>query len=375
MKKEIENYKTRLPMIIGMILIGVLLYFNISTINKYITILKPFWVGIILAYILNIPITFIEMKFKKLLPNKFNKYSRLLSIGMTIIFSILALYLIVMLVVPQLVTTISQVIENSNSYVDAIENLINGILQKFNFGTAFDLKKEMAIIIESIAKEIESVLKANIPSIINNTIGITTSLLVNLGTFFIGFIISIYLLSSKEILLNQIKRTMQALLPRRISNTIIEISKDANKIFKQFISGQVSDCIALGVMCYVGMLLFRFPFALLISVLVTVLAIIPYFGGFFAMMIGAILMLPNSPAQSVYFIIYFMLLQQVEGNFVYPRIVGDKVGLPSVWVLVSVILFSGIFGFMGLFFAVPLTAVIYHLFKKFIDNKLKTPSN
>lgn len=375
MKKEIESYKTKLPLIVITILLGAILYFNISTIHKYIEILKPFWIGIVLAYILNIPITFIEAKFKKLLPNQFNKYSRSLAIGMTIIFSILVLYLIVMLVVPQLVTTISQVIENSNSYVDAIENLINGILHKFNFGTAFDLKKEMATVIESIAVEIENILKANIPSIINNTIGITTSLLVNLGTFFIGFIISIYLLGSKEILLNQIKRTMQALLPHRISNAIILISKDANKIFKQFISGQVSDCIALGVMCYIGMLVFRFPFALLISVLVTVLAIIPYFGGFFAMMIGAILMLPNSPAQSIYFIIYFMLLQQVEGNFVYPRIVGDKVGLPSVWVLVSVILFSGIFGFVGLFFAVPLTAVLYHLFKKFIDNKLKTSSD
>lgn len=371
MKKNYEKYLNKLPLILGLGLLFLLIYLNSTTIIRYIQILKPFWIGIVIAYILNIPTTFLEEKFKYFLPKNFEKHSRTLAIVSVILSSIFIIYLLIQIVFPQLFQTISQVIQNSDQYAIAIEKLVNDILSKFNIGTTFDFRKETENFIESITQNIQVFLKSNIPNIINNTLEITASLLFTVGTFFIGFIISIYLLGSKNELINHSKALIKAITPKKYADKFFDISSKANVIFKNFISGQILDCIALGTLCYIGMVIFQFPYAILISTLVTTLAIVPYFGAFSAMFIGSLLMLPISPAKSFYFIIYFIILQQLEGNFVYPRIVGNKVGLPGVWVLVSVILFSGIFGFKGLFFAVPVTAVIYHLLKEYVHKKLE----
>ncbi len=369
-KKELEKIMPWIKLAI----IGAIIFFIVmkyQTIIRYFLILSPLWTGIVIAYILNIPMTYLERQYEKILPDKLKKMNRILAIISVIILTVLFLYILVQIIVPQLFDTISQVIQNSSQYAPAINDLINGILKNFNLGATFDVRTEIANFINSFVGNINQVLKSNIPNIINNTLEVTASLLLSLGTFFIGFVISIYLLLSKEKLLLQLRSLIVAFVPEKRYTRFFRICSSANKRFRSFISGQILDCVALGGLCYIGMIIFGFPYAILISVLVMSLAIIPYFGAFTAMFIGSILMLPVDPMKSLYFIIYFVILQQLEGNFVYPRIVGNKVGLPGLWVLVSVILFSGIFGFMGLFFAVPITAVIYRLLKESIENRLE----
>lgn len=364
-KKELEKL---LPFIrIGVIVaIAVLVIFNYSTLTKYLLILTPLWVGVMIAYILNIPMSYFEKQYNKMLPLKLIKAKRIFALATVILITLLFGYFLVQIIVPQLFNTISQVIQDSGKYAPALNDLIKKVLINFNIDTTFDLHTE----INNIVTNINNILKSNIPNIINNTLEVTTSLLLSLATFFIGFVISIYLLLSKEKLMLQLRSLIVAFIDEKYYVKFFAICASANKTFTSFISGQVLDCIALGTLCYIGMLIFSFPYALLISTLVMSLAIIPYFGAFTAMFIGSILMLPINPTQSFYFIIYFIILQQLEGNFVYPRIVGNKVGLPGLWVLVSVILFSGVFGFIGLFFAVPITAVVYRLLKEAIEIRL-----
>lgn len=368
-KKELEKIMPwiKLALISICILIVGLNYQNII---KYFFILSPLWTGMIIAYILNIPMSYLEKKYYKILPDKFKKMDRIFALISVIVLTLLFLYVLVQIIVPQLFETISQVVQNSGEYAPAINDLINGILKNFNLGANFDVRTEISNFINTFTGNINQLIKSNIPNIINNTLEVTASLLISIGTFFIGFVISVYLLLSKEKLLLQVRSLIVAFAPEKYYTKFFKICSSANKTFTSFISGQILDCIALGGLCYIGMLIFSFPYAILISILVMTLAIIPYFGAFTAMFIGSILMLPIDPMKSLYFIIYFIILQQLEGNFVYPRIVGNKVGLPGLWVLVSVILFSGIFGFKGLFFAVPITAVIYRLLKEAIENRL-----
>lgn len=370
MKKEYEKIRPWLKLMLIFLLIVVLIL-NYKLFLKIFGILAPFWTGLIIAYIINIPMMKFEHLYEKILPKKLKNLKRVFSILSVLVLAILIIFLLFSIVLPQLIETLSQVIRNSNSYVAGIENLVNDILTSMHWEAKLDLKQEITTLFNQIIRDINIILENFAPGIINNTIEITTSVLMGLVTFFIGFIISIYLLSSKESLLLQARSIVVAIFSEKYYNNIFKVCTVANQTFSKFISGQILDCIALGVLCFIGMNIFQFPYALLVSTLVTILAIIPYFGAFSAMFIGAILMLPNNPTQSLLFIIYFIVLQQLEGNFVYPRIVGNSVGLPGIWVLVSVILFSGLFGFKGLFFAVPFTAVIYSVLKEMVGDKLK----
>lgn len=189
--------------------------------------------------------------------------------------------------------------------------------------------------------------------------------------FVIAFIFAIYVLLSKETLSSQIIRLFQAFLPEKIRNGVLHVASTAHGIFCSFVTGQCIEAVILGSLCAIGMVIFRFPYAAMIGVLVGVTALIPVVGAFIGAGVGAFLILMNDPFQALMFIIYIVVLQQIEGNVIYPKVVGSSVGLPAMWVLAAVTVGGGIGGILGMLFAVPTASVLYTLLREAMRKRLE----
>lgn len=182
--------------------------------------------------------------------------------------------------------------------------------------------------------------------------------------------LNIYMLSSKERLMSQLKKVMKAFLSKEVMETILDIAVRTNNIFKGFIRGSILDSLLVGVLCFLGMTILNIPNALLISVIQAVTNIIPVFGPFIGAVPSAFIILMDDPIKALIFIVFIIILQQIDGNIIQPRIVGDSIGLPGIWVLLSIVVGSGLFGFVGLIVGVPAVAVFYSILKENINNRL-----
>ena len=210
---------------------------------------------------------------------------------------------------------------------------------------------------------------SNTGAMINKTIGVTSNVLSGLFNFVIGFVLSIYILASKEKLCRQGARLLRVILPEAACDRIFRVLAMSSGVFTKFISGQCVEALILGALCYIGMLIFRMPYALMISALIAVTALIPVFGAFIGTSVGALMILLISPLKAVGFVLFIIILQQIESNVIYPRVVGNSVGLPGIWVLLSVTLFGSIFGAVGLLLGVPFCAVLYCLVRDFVKKR------
>ena len=196
-----------------------------------------------------------------------------------------------------------------------------------------------------------------------------TSTVSSLSSFFIGFVFSIYLLFSKETLSKQLKITSQTLLGKEKTNKLCQIIKLSSDTFTSFITCQCLEACILGTMFVISMFILQMPYALLMGIIIAITALIPVFGAFIGCFIGIIMIGIVSPIQAVAFVVLFLVLQQIEGNFIYPHVVGNSVGLPSIWVFVAVIIGGHLMGILGMFLFIPLTSIIYTLFKEYIKSK------
>ena len=184
-----------------------------------------------------------------------------------------------------------------------------------------------------------------------------------------GVIFAVYMLMQKEKLTSQLKRLVRAYLPEEKAQKLLYVGHITNDTFKKFFGGQFIEAILLGVLCFIGMTIFGMPYALTISVLVGVTALIPVFGAFFGTAIGAILILAVNPMQAFWFVVYIIVLQQIDGNFIYPKIVGDSVGLPGIWVMLAVLVGGNSLGIIGMLIGVPIASVAYKLIKEYVEKK------
>jgi predicted PurR-regulated permease PerM len=201
--------------------------------------------------------------------------------------------------------------------------------------------------------------------------GFANSLLNAFVNFFIGLIFALYILGSKETLKRQIKKLLKRISKTEIYDKIIHVASISNTIFGNYVKVQVLEAFILGVLCFIGMLIFGLPYALTISVLVAFTALIPIFGSLIGLAVGAFLIFMVSPIKALIFIVFFIILQQLEGNLIYPHVVGDKIGLPSIWVLVAVTIGGSIGGILGMLVGVPVVSVVYSLVKEFVNTKPK----
>ena len=206
---------------------------------------------------------------------------------------------------------------------------------------------------------------------LSSTVSVASSVIGGVVNFILAFTFSIYVVHQKERLGSQAKRLLYAYLPEARSDRIIEILSLSHKTFSNFITGQFTEAIILGALCFVGMSIFRFPYALMISVLVGFTALIPIVGAFIGTIVGALLIVTVSPIQALWFILFILVLQQIEGNLIYPRVVGTSVGLPGIWVLVAVTAGGSLYGIVGMLFSVPVSSVLYCLLRETVRRRVK----
>lgn len=334
-----------------------------------IGLIFPFLLGMGIAFVLNVPMRGLEkLLFRpwKRLGGKVHLERLKRPVCLTLSF-ILVVGVGELVVIPQLGHIFLTMRDAAPEFIKEVQAWSDGILAKYpQIGEYID-KIEW----EKIGQEVIQFLKAGAGSMLNSTVGVISSVFSGATTTFLGLIFSIYLLAQKEKLASQAKKLLYAHFKPKGVDEFLRICSLANRTFSSFITGQCVEAVILGCMFFIAMSVFRFPYALTISVIVGFTALIPVFGAFIGAILGALLILVNDPIQAVWFVVLFLALQQVEGNLIYPRVVGSSVGLPGIWVLVAVTIGGSAFGILGMLFMVPLGSVIYAIVREKTGKKLK----
>ena len=372
-KKDIKKWFK----IISFALIGLLIVNNVSVvagfITKFMDIISPFVVGAALAFILNIPMNFFENKFSKITFKKGKKLNknlvRIISLLLAIIVIGFIITLIVNLILPEIVNVIKLLIENSPKYMTEIK--------KF----AVDITENMPSIRETIQNidisnaKFQDQAKTILTNVLTFSVSFAGNFVGSIINAIVSLVFSIYILTGKDKLKEQSKRFLHAYLNKEKAESIIEIGRTARRIFKNFITGQCLEATILGALSIIGMFIFDIPYAVPIGVLIGVTALIPIVGAFIGIAIGAVLILSVEPVKVLTFIVFILILQQIEGNLIYPKVVGDSVGLPGIWVLVAVAVGGELFGLIGMLLGLPVASVIYTLVKDNMNKRLVNKKN
>lgn len=336
--------------------------------GKVISIFSPFLLGIILAFVLNVLNNFIEKKiFGKIKPSKiWNKIKRPLCITLSLILVFLTIFFVMNLLIPQLKNSASLFTDTLPAYK---EDII-GILNKFDVDES--TVNKVGEYLDNFGKVITDYIKGNSKDVITVTTEVATSVINIISKGIITLVFAIYMIAQKETLSRQINKVMRAYLKPKTINKINTIGTLANKTFSNFVTGQCLEALIFGSLVFVGMLIFRFPYASTIGVLLGFTALIPIFGAFIGTAIGFILIMMVSPVKAILFVVFIIILQQIEGNLIYPRVVGKSIGLPGMLVLLSVTVGGSIGGILGMLIATPLCSLLYALFTKMVNDRLKS---
>ena len=336
--------------------------------GKVISIFSPFLLGIILAFVLNVLNNFIEKKiFGKIKPSKiWNKIKRPLCITLSLILVFLTIFFVMNLLIPQLKNSASLFTDTLPAYK---EDII-GILNKFDIDES--TVNKVGEYLDNFGKVITDYIKGNSKDVITVTTEVATSVVNIISKGIITLVFAIYMIAQKETLSRQINKVMKAYLKPKTINKINTVGTFANKTFSNFVTGQCLEALIFGSLVFVGMLIFRFPYASTIGVLLGFTALIPIFGAFIGTAIGFILIMMVSPVKAILFVVFIIVLQQIEGNLIYPRVVGKSIGLPGMWVLLSVTVGGSIGGILGMLIATPLCSLLYALFTKVVNDRLKS---
>ena len=340
----------------------------IAFLGKVISIFSPFLLGIILAFVLNVLNNFIEKKiFGKIKPSKiWNKIKRPLCITLSLILVFLTIFFVMNLLIPQLKNSASLFTDTLPAYK---EDII-GILNKFDVDES--TVNKVGEYLDNFGKVITDYIKGNSKDVITVTTEVATSVVNIISKGIITLVFAIYMIAQKETLSRQINKVMKAYLKPKTINKINTVGTLANKTFSNFVTGQCLEALIFGSLVFVGMLIFRFPYASTIGVLLGFTALIPIFGAFIGTAIGFILIMMVSPVKAILFVVFIIVLQQIEGNLIYPRVVGKSIGLPGMWVLLSVTVGGSIGGILGMLIATPLCSLLFALFTKMVNDRLKS---
>lgn len=321
------------------------------------SILSPFFLGVVLAFILNKPMKF----FQGLLSKKIKKESaaKMLAITLSYVFFFLIIVAIFCFIVPQLVKNINLFISRTTLYIARMEDWLQEITTRYNLTSIRfeEVFSQLTDIIQTVSTYIINYLGDVVPRLIS----VTTNIVNVIFNLVITIVFSINLLASKEHILHQLEQLNQAYLPEKHSVRNKKIAVLVNDIFGKYLIGQVTEACILGGLCFIGMKIFRFDYAVLISTLIAVTALIPVAGAWIGGGLSFLLLALVSPINAVMFFIYLTILQQLENNLIYPRVVGSSIGLPGIWVIFAVTVGGGLFGLVGIMLSVPTMSVIYAL--------------
>ena len=388
MKLDKENTKQILK-IVAIAIILLVALFNIKFVwdagMAFLNIISPFIWGLAIAFILNIFMTLYENKLfkigqknnksnrknksdrnvKQVTNQKKSKFDRGFAIILSIITIVAIITIILLLIVPQFIDVIRNLINNIPSYLESLQNLGIEITEKFPEANMFI--QNIEIDTEALKNGIINLSK----DVLDVTINQISSLISNVINFFIAVIFSVYILLNKEDLKKEAKKFVYARIDKEKADYILKVARLARDSFRNFLTGQAKEAVILGSLCAIGMIILNIPYAGPIGALTAITAFIPIVGAFIGGFIGAILIVAVDPIKALIFIIFIIVLQQVEGNLIYPHVVGKNMGLPSIWVLVAITIGGGLFGIMGMIVGLPIVSIIYAITQENTNKKLQ----
>ena len=332
---------------------------------RLVGIASPFLLGGVMAFILNVPMRRIE---KLLLMKEKSKLGRPLSLCLTLILVIGVLLLVIFVVMPQLVETVLSLQNSIPVFLTRVKEAAESLFAQ-NPEIADSISK-IQIDWKSFMERVIEFLSTGAGTVLYSTVSAAMSIINGVTTFVIGLVFAIYILLQKEALSHQLQKVMEAFLPEGVVKRTLEILSLVSGTFSSFLTGQCLEAVILGSMFFLTLSFFQMPYALLIGVLIAFTALIPMFGAFIGCAIGAFLMLMVKPLDALIFLIIFFVLQQIEGNFIYPHVVGNSVGLPSIWVLVAVTIGGSAMGVVGMLIFIPICSVLYALLREEVDQRL-----
>lgn len=370
-KKLFRSYLLLITFAVMLVLIVTKFDWLMGALAVALRLLKPFYIGFVIAFVLNIPYEAVRralIRYGRIkILQRIEKPLALLS-AYLLSFGILGG--VVAIVIPELVRSVNMLVSNSDTYAANFQAVLLW-LQRFDLPQLNDLDITQLITslrqeLHQLAEQAVSALSVLFPQIYTMTSNVVQAI----ANTLIGLIMSVYLLSSKEKLCLQVKRVTYAFLPRRIADQCVDVVRLVNQCFGNFVSGQLMEACILGLLCFIGMELFRFPYAFLISLLVGVSAIVPVVGAFIGTVPAVFLLFLVDPLQAVWFVVFIIVLQQIEGNLIYPKVVGESVGLPPLWVLMGIVVGGGLGGILGMLLGVPIFTVFYKLLSQATQMRL-----
>lgn len=386
MKLDKENTKQIIKIVVIAIVLLVALL-NIGPVwegvKGFLSIISPFIWGLAIAFILNIFMSVYENKIFKTRKKNRNRSSkgvkldekshitrpgkrkRAFSITLSIITIIAVITIILVLIIPQFVEVIKNLISNIPNFLEDAKNFAIDITQRFPDVNNFI--QNIQIDTEALKNGIMNLSK----DVLNITINQISSLLSNIVNFFIAVIFAVYILANKENLKLQAKKFIYARCSKEKADYIVKVSRLARDSFRSFLTGQAKEAVILGSLCAIGMFILGIPYAGPIGALTAITAFIPIVGAFISGFIGAVLIVAIDPIKALIFIIFIVVLQQIEGNLIYPHVVGKNIGLPSIWVLVAITIGGSLFGIMGMIIGLPVVSILYAIIEENTNNKLK----
>lgn len=334
--------------------------------------LSPIIWGIIIAYLLNPIMVFSERFFKRCFEKKkpHLKLCRVLSTVVALILGIAIIGALIAIIVPQVLDSLMTIFNNAQTYMNNIYKWVDSTLSEYP-----EIMEYVNVQLNSLQSAVISAVNNLIPKVGDWAIKIkdgAVGFAVALKDFVIGFIVAVYLLIDKEKFLAQIKKITTAIFPEKVKNEIFRISEKTNESLSGFISGKILDSIIIGIFCFIVMTIFKLDYPVLISTIVGVTNVIPFFGPFIGAIPSALLLLlSGTPKQTFVFIVIVVVLQQIDGNILGPWILGDSTGLPAFWVMFAIFVGGGLFGFAGMLLGVPIFAVIFTLVQEIVEALLK----
>jgi predicted PurR-regulated permease PerM len=361
-------------MILATLLVLVIIYFKeiMSVLSMLVGILKPFIYGGIIAFILNLPMSAIEKKlFQSRRGKHAQKFKRPVSLLLSVLLILLLISITVWLVIPQLVASAAEIGRKIPVFLEQIQT------EAEQFSESNSLLEEQIgelaigdIRWDSVMENVSHFMKNGAGNLLSSTFTMVSSIISSVVSGIIAFVFAVYILAQKEKLSGQVRRVMQAYLSEKAVERVQKVSDLLYTNFSNFITGQCLEAVILGGLFVICMSILRLPFALVIGILIALTALIPIAGAFIGCAVGVFLILIEDPIQALVFLILFFVLQQIEGKLIYPKVVGNFVGLPGIWVLFAITVGGSLFGIIGMLVFIPLTATVYTLLREDVGRRI-----
>lgn len=343
-----------------------------------VTIVTPFIFGVTFAFLVNLLLRPVEATWDRVFrragrrqagKGRWANLKRPVSLAVSVVLIGAAIFVLMFIVLPEVVRTVVFVAEMTPEYAARLETWRGWLQERL---AEYDIVlPQLRIELDSVGASVRDWITQRGPAVLATTLGFTTSVVNGIFNVVIGVVLALYILADKERLLGQMQRTLQAFLPEQRARTVVHVANLTHDTFAKFITGQLTDALIVGLLCYIGMIVLSIPHAGAVSVLVAVTTIIPVIGVLIGTVVAALLIVVTDPMKALWFLIFIIVLQQFESNVIYPRVVGKSVGLPGLWVLVAITVGGALFGILGMLMAVPTFSVMYTLVREAVAKRLQ----